>query len=167
MIVVSNTSPITNLAAVGKLLILQQLYSSIVIPGAVFRELTEVEYPVPGTEEVQTCDWIITQQVANPALVTSLKQELDAGEAEAIALALELKADLLLLDERRGYQAASSLGLKVQGLLGVLLAAKSRGWIPTVKPVMDDLIGRAGFWVSQALYSRILELAGESSADLT
>jgi len=60
-------------------------------------------------------------QVVNRPLVTALRMELDAGEAEAIALAIELQADLLLLDERRGRAVASRLGLKVIGLLGILI----------------------------------------------
>jgi uncharacterized protein len=161
MIVVSNTSPVTNLAAIAQLSLLQNLYGQIIIPNAVFRELTEVESAVPGTQEVQTLDWIQTRQVTDSVLVVSLQEELDAGEAEAIALALELKADLLLLDERRGYHVASRFGLKVQGVLGVLLAAKSRQLIPTVQPVLNQLIGSAGFWVSPAVYKRTLQIADE------
>lgn len=160
MIVVSNTSPITNLAAVSQLTLLQQLYSSIIIPEAVYKELTDVETLVPGATEVKTLEWIQMQQVTN-LMSLSLLTELDKGEAEAIALAIELNADLLLLDERRGYQVASQLGLKVTGLLGVLIAAKSRGLIPTVKPVLNDLISTSGFWVTKALYNRVLQLAGE------
>lgn len=163
MIVVSNTSPITNLAAIGQLSLLQQLYIIILIPEAVFRELVNVSSPVPGTHEVQTLAWIQTRTVVNRELVTSLGQELDPGEAEAIALALELHADLLLLDERRGYQVASRLNLRVQGVLGVLLAAKSRGLISSVKPILDEMIDRAGFWVSQSVYTRFLEQAGETT----
>lgn len=102
MIVVCNTSPITNLAAIGQLSLLQQLYNTILIPEAVCGELVDVSSPVPGTQEVQT------RSVVDRELATSLGQELDPGEAEAIALALELHADLLLLDERRGYQVASA-----------------------------------------------------------
>lgn len=161
MIVVSNTSPITNLAAVNQLNLLQQLYNSIIIPEAVYQELTNVGTIVPGSTEVQTLKWIQMQLVTDRSTVTSLQLELDDGEAEAIALATELKADLLLLDERRGYQIASRYGLQVKGVLGVLIAAKSRGLIPAVKPVLDDLIGIAGFWVTQPLYKRVLQITGE------
>jgi len=163
VIVVCNTSPITNLAAIGHLSLLQQLYIIILIPEAVFRELVNVSSPVPGTQEVQTLGWIQTQSVVDRELVISLEQELDPGEAEAIALALELHADLLLLDERRGYRVASRLNLRVQGVLGVLLAAKFRGLISSVKPILDEMIDRAGFWVSQNVYTRFLEQAGETT----
>jgi predicted nucleic acid-binding protein len=93
--------------------------------------------------------------------VTVLQMELDVGEAEAIALAKELAADLLLMDGRRGRDIAARLGLRVIGLLGVLIEAKHRGMIPAVKPILDDLKAKAGFWVSQQLYARVLQAAGE------
>lgn len=92
MIVVSNTSPITNLAAIDHLLLLQQLYGAIVIPQAVYNEITGVGKPVAGSIEVQTLAWIQTQHVANNALVTALQLELDQGEAEAIVLAVDLRS---------------------------------------------------------------------------
>ncbi|MBA3922625.1 MAG: DUF3368 domain-containing protein [Nostocaceae cyanobacterium] len=85
----------------------------------------------------------------------------DLGEAEAIILALELKADLLLMDERRGRALATNYGLNVTGLLGVLLQGKRNGFIPAVKPLMDQLIEEVNFRVSSQLYSTILQTAGE------
>lgn len=161
MIVVSNTSPITNLAAISQLALLQQLYGTIVIPQAVYDEMASVGRVVAGSVEVQTKSWIQAQQVANKALVTALQLELDRGEAEAIALAIELKADLLLLDERRGRTVASRFGLKFTGILGVLIEAKHKGVISAVKPVLDSLILTAGFWITDSLYQRVLQTAGE------
>jgi uncharacterized protein len=158
--VVSNTSPITSLAAIGQLNLLQQLYGNI-IPQAVFDEMASLGYIVPGTIEVQTLSWIQTQQVINRTLVTQLQTELDEGESEAIALAIELKANQLLIDEYPGRTAASRLGIKITGVLGVLLAAKRRGLISSVKPVMDDLIALAGFRVSNQVYTDVLQAAGE------
>ena len=110
---------------------------------------------------MQTLEWIETRAVANRALVTALQMELDEGEAEAIALAKELAADLLLLDERRGRVVAAHLDLRLIGLLGVRIEAKRKGCLPLVKPVLDDLVAKAGFWVSQQLYARVLLAAGE------
>ena len=161
MIVVSNTSPLTNLAAVGQLDLLRQLYGKVLIPQAVYGELTGSSGGQPGAVEVQTVEWIETRPVANHTLVTALQMELDTGEAEAIALAKELAADLLLLDERRGRAVALRLDLRFVGLLGVLIEAKQKDCILAIKPVLDDLVTKAGFWVSQPLYARVLQAAGE------
>jgi predicted nucleic acid-binding protein len=161
MIVVSNTSPIINMAAVGRLDLLQQLYEKVVIPQAVYNEITVVGAGQPGAMEVQTVDWIEAKEVTNRILVTALQAELDEGEAEAIALAIQLKAHLLLLDERRGRAVASRLGLRFIGLLGVLVEAKQKGYISRVKPLLDDLMAKASFWVSHQLYARVLREVGE------
>lgn len=93
---------------------------------------------------------------------TQTKQSnIDLGEAEAIILALELKANLFLMDERRGSVLAADLGLNVTGLLGVLLQAKRNGLILSVKPLMDRLIEQVDFRVSSQLYATILQAAGE------
>jgi predicted nucleic acid-binding protein len=162
VIIVSDTSPINNLAAIGQLDLLRQLYNTVIIPEAVYQELTETEIPAAGAIEVQTLDWIQTRQVTNRALVEILRNQLDGGEAEAIALAVELNADQVLIDERRGRMAAAQLSLQYVGILGILVEAKGRGLIPTVKPLLDALIDQAGFWVAEPLYNRVLQLAGES-----
>jgi predicted nucleic acid-binding protein len=161
VIVISNTSPITNLAAVDQLAILQQLYKTVLISDAVYTELTTGDGAQPGGTEVQTLPWIATKPVTNRALVSALQMELDPGEAEAIALAVELKADLLLLDERRGRTVATRLGLRFVGVLGVLIEAKRKGCLAAVKPILEDLVMKAGFWVSPQLYTRVLDAAGE------
>lgn len=164
MIVVCDTSPITNLAAIGQLDLLQQLYTSLIIPTAVYNEMVMVNKPVPGAVEVQTLPWIQTKLVVDSEQVRAIRESqenIDLGEAEAIVLALELQADLLLMDERRGRAVATSYGLNITGLLGVLLQAKQNGLIPTVKLVMDQLIERADFRVSSQLYEAILRCAGE------
>ncbi|MEM9008127.1 MAG: DUF3368 domain-containing protein [Cyanobacteria bacterium P01_F01_bin.86] len=166
MIVVSDTSPITNLAAIGQLDLLRQLYRAIVIPFAVNNEMTGTSKPVPGALEVQTFDWIRTQAVADAQSVTDLQMRhisIDRGEAEAIALAVELSAGLLLMDERRGRLLANSYDLKVTGLLGVILLAKHQALIPAVKPLIDQMIAKADFRVSSQLYEIVLNSAGEVS----
>ena len=161
MIVVSNTSPLVNLAAVGQLDLLQRLYDKVVIPQSVHDEIVIAGAGQLGAIEVATFDWIETRQVADRNLVASLQLELDDGEAEAIALAVELKADLILLDERKGRVIAARLGLRFIGLLGMLVEAKHRGLISAVRPIMNDLIGKAGFWIGQELYDYILQVAEE------
>ena len=98
MIVISDTSAITNLAGIQHLQLLCQLYNQVTIPEAVYRELVEIYPPVPGTLEVQTAPWLEVRQVSNRQAIERLQLDvrLDLGESEAIALALELNADLLL-----------------------------------------------------------------------
>ena len=164
MIVISDTSAITNLAAIQYLQLLPQLYNQITIPEAVYRELAEIDPPVPGTLEVQMASWLEVRQVVNRNVVERLQIEvrLDPGESEAIALALELNADLLLIDERRGRAEANRLGVKITGLLGILVEAKQKKLIVNVKPLMDTLIATSDFRVSSALYSQILDIVDES-----
>lgn len=113
MIVISDTSAITNLAAINYLQLLPQLYNQVTIPEAVYRELADINPPVPGSLEVQTAPWIEVRQVTNQKVIKRLQDEvrLDPGESEAIALALELNASLLLIDERRGRAEADRLGV--------------------------------------------------------
>ncbi|HEW97711.1 MAG: DUF3368 domain-containing protein [Candidatus Parabeggiatoa sp. nov. 3] len=164
MRVVSNTSPIINLANVGQLDLLNQLYGDIIIPQAVFHEITVMGAGQAGAQEVKTWSWFFTHTVQNTTLVNSLRLDLDAGEAEAIALALELKADLLLMDERHGCAMAQQMNLMCSGILGVLVKAKHQGLIAFVKPILDDLISTAGFWVNNALYHHILQTVSEDKS---
>ena len=164
MIVVSDTSAITNLAAINYLQLLAQLYNQVTIPEAVYRKLADINPPVPGTIEVQTANWLKVKQVADREFVKRLIDEvrLDPGESEAIALALEIDADLLLIDERRGRAEADRLGIKITGLLGILVEAKQKKLIVAVKPLMDALIATSQFRVSSALYKQILDIADET-----
>ncbi|WP_392480814.1 DUF3368 domain-containing protein [Nostoc sp. C110] len=162
MIIVSDTSPINNLAAINHLHLLQQLYGTVLIPEAVYQELTDPNFPVAGAIEVQTFIWIQTCPVQDRTLLEALSNELDIGEAEAIALALEMKADQVLIDERRGRMVAARLNLGYTGILGILVEAKSQRLISAVKPLLDALINQAGFWVAEPLYKRVLQLVDEN-----
>jgi predicted nucleic acid-binding protein len=161
VIIVSDTSPINNLAAINHLHLLLQLYGMVFIPEAVYRELTDPNFPVAGAAEVQTFDWIQTRTISDRTLVEALSNELDVGEAEAIALAVEMQADQVLIDERRGRLVASQLNLRYTGILGVLVEAKSKGLIAGVRPLLDALINEAGFWVAEPLYNSVLQLVNE------
>jgi hypothetical protein len=161
VIVVSNTSSLTNLAAIGQLGLLRQLYQRVMIPAAVERELSALGAGQPGWVDLAALDWVETQTVNNQLLVQALRVELDEREAEAVALAVEVAAGLLLLDERIARAVAARFGLKYIGLRGALLEAKQQQLIPAVKPLLDDLIQRAGFWISEPLYRRVLQAAGE------
>ena len=162
MIVVCNTSPLTNLAAIGQLDLLRLLYGRLHIAEGVWDELNAQGQRWPGRDEVAMADWIERHPVQNHTLVTALRRDLDRGEGETIALALELGADLILLDEREGRHAAQRLELRVTGVVGLLLEAKSRGTVAAVRPHLEALRHRAGFYQSEPVYQAVLSLAGES-----
>ncbi len=154
MIVVSDTSPITSLAKIRRLDLLRTLYHSITIPAAVDSELRRGQIVVP--------DWIQVQSAADRALVAQLETDLDAGEAEALAVALELGADLVPIDEKRGREVARRLELRFVGLLGVVLDAKRQGHLREVRPLLDELAAVGGFWIRDDLRREILAAAGET-----
>ncbi len=87
--------------------------------------------------------------------------DLDRGEAEAIALAVETRADALLLDERRARRVAGSLGVPVTGVLAVLVLAKTQGLVPAVGPIIDRMSAAVAFRISPSLYDATLRAAGE------
>ena len=162
MIVVSNTSPLTSLAAIGQFALLHQLYRRLHIARAVWEELNAGGQHWPGRDEVAAADWVERHSVQNQALVTALRRDLDRGEAETIALALELGAGLVLLDEREGRHAAQRLELRVSGVVGILLEAKSRSAVNVIRPHLDALRHKAGFYLSDPVCYAALSLAGES-----
>jgi uncharacterized protein len=149
LIVVSDTSPILNLFAVGKLYLLRELYTQIVVCPTVQQELSWNNIDLEPS-------WTRVAAAVDRAAVALLREQLDAGEAESIVLATELGAELLLLDEKRGRRVATERGLEVTGLLGVLAEAKARGTIKSCRPILDDMIRVAGFWIGDDLRSRYL-----------
>lgn len=158
MIVVSDTSSISNLLIIGEVHLLRILFSTVVVPDAVYEELCRV----PAQKNtLQRLDWIERRKLADIRLFKRLRDELDRGESEAIALAVELEADLLLIDESLGREVAKSLGLKITGILGVLIRAKDAGYITEVRPLVNKLIDEADFWVGANTISTALHLAGE------
>jgi len=127
------------------------------------RELDQLRH-ADALREVQRAfqeGWIKTKPLATDSVARLLEATLDPGEAEAIALALELPADLILLDERDGRAAAERAGLRVTGLLGVLLRAKKEGQVASLSQELEALRTRAKFFLSAKLERLILESAGE------
>lgn len=161
MIVVSNTSPLTNLAAIGHFELLQNLFGEIHIAEGVWQELNSGGVPHPGSREADAAGWILRHSVDNQPLVRALRRDLDTGEAETITLAIELEAALVLIDEREGRHAAIRLGLQPMGVLGILLMSKERGHVVDIRPLLDTLRQEAGFYVSDQLYRSVLTAAGE------
>lgn len=153
MIVVSDTSPLTALLTIGRIELLKAIYQEVHIPPAVAAELQRYHRALP--------QFVHVSPVRDNTRVMALARELDAGEAEAIILAQELQADFLLIDETIGRAAAQRQGVRVIGLLGVLLIAKKRKLITSVREVLDLLRGRAGFFVSRSVQEEVIRLAGE------
>ena len=160
MLAVSNTSPICNLAVIGRLDFLARRYAVVHIPPAVAKELEALRHP-SASQSIRSAlseGWL---RVTIPPSVPALPIPLDAGETEAIALALHLKADVLLLDEKRGREAARHVGLVVAGALGELVHAKHAGWIPSVRDEIHGLRREAGFFVDAGVERFILSQVGE------
>ena len=164
MIVVSDTSVLIHLAEIDRFSLLRRLYTEVTIPTAVWRE-TVVEGGgrpgAPETRSAHTSGWI---EVAAPAADTDtyrqLREALDAGEAEALALADQLQADLVLLDESAARQWAEELEIPKTGTVGVLLRAKREGLIDAVRPALNAL-RKTAFWIDDSLYRHALDAANE------
>ena len=105
--------------------------------------------------------WIKRHNPKNQTLVSALRRDLDRGEAETIALAMELDASLVILDEKEGRHAAQGFGLRIVGVLGLLLQAKEKGLIPEVGPILQVLRQKAGFYLTDSLLQSVLALANE------
>ena len=139
MTIVSNASPLITLARIGHLDLLHQLYNDIIIPEAVWHEVVVEGTNQPGAEIISSASWVVQRAVTNRPLVQALQQELDAGEAEAIALAIEIGSALLLMDERLGRDTARHFGLHYIGVLGILIEAKHKRFVQTITPLIDAL----------------------------
>lgn len=161
MIVVSDTSVISNLLLIGELKLLHQLYGEIIIPDKVKEELQKLQEFGIDIISLNVFDSITVLSPTDQAMVKKLMDSLDAGESAAITLATELKADYLAIDERAGRRTAKSLGLNIIGLVGILIQAKEADLITTIKPLLDKLISEANFYLSNAFYRQILQSVGE------
>ncbi|MEN0002586.1 MAG: DUF3368 domain-containing protein [Bacteroidota bacterium] len=158
MIIVSDTSIITNLIQVGQLKLLEMLFSTIVIPQRVHEELLRID----GRENLLSENpWIKIKGITNYTIYEELLGRIDPGEAESITLALEHEAELLLIDEKKGREVAEEYGLVITGIIGVLIDAKSENLVENVRPILDKLIFENGFRISPKLYRRVLKLVNE------
>lgn len=163
-LVVTDTTPIILLARIKQLNILKRLYGEILIPEGVFSELMRGKKKQPGVLEVLNMKWIKAVKVKNRSIVNKLNRHLDLGESEAIALSIETKADVLIIDERKGRAVAQRMRINIIGTIGVLIKAKREGKIPVIRPYLDQLKGH-GFRMSKELYEQALEEVGEKTLD--
>lgn len=159
MVVVSDTSVISNLWQIGHISVLSSIFSQILIPAAVEAELLALDSFSDSTRT--GLEWLVTHRVQEVEKVSVYQAKLDLGEAESIAMAKEKKADLLLMDEAKGRKIAKQEGIEVTGLLGILLAAKSRGYVNSVTLLMDRLISEVGFRIGDQLYQQVKQEARE------
>jgi predicted nucleic acid-binding protein len=157
--VVVNATPIIALALVGRLNLLQLLYDEVIVPPAVRDEVLAGGPGAVGTAQMRQATWIRTVALQDPQRA-DLLSDLDRGEAEVLSLAQEMGADLVIIDERLARRHAKRIGLRLTGTLGVLLKAKSLGFVPAVEPLIDQL-REGGIHLSDVVVAEALELAGE------
>ena len=153
MIVVSDTSPLTALLTVGEERLLPLLFEQVVVPLAVRDELLRTHPVMP--------DWLRVVSVKDTGQVVEYCQFVDVGEAEAIELALELHADRVLIDERKGRKLAIQEGVAVIGLLGVVLLAKRKALIPSARTLLLRLDQEAGMYLAPGIRDAALKTVGE------
>jgi predicted nucleic acid-binding protein len=160
MSIVSDAGPILSFARVNRLNLLRQVVGAMVIPDAVYADIVVQGAGKPGSTEVQVASWITREAVKDRSFVDQLPTRLHLGEREAIALAKEHGA-FLLVDEREARRTASQLNIPVVGSLRVLKEAKDREVILQVKPILDELIA-TGTYIGDTLYQAFLRNAGEA-----
>ncbi len=161
MIIVSNTTPLIGLAVVGQFDLLRSMFGQITIPEAVFAEAVLFGRKEGGAkQEVTQADWIKVVTVQDQLAVEVLLDELDRGEAETIVLACELRADWVLMDEKKGRRKLSEMNLNKVGTVGLLLKGKQAGFLPEIGPCLE-VLRRQGFSLSRAVMESALRQAGE------
>lgn len=158
--VVSDTGPIIALAHIGQLDILSSIFGQVLIPTAVRAEIQD-EISLAALNKA---NWIVIAEVKDTLAVQLLREELGAGESEALILARENQAALIFLDERAATRKAHSIGLQCIGTLGILLIAKEKRIVTKLKPLLTSL-QTTGFHMSDALYNQILRSANESGGN--
>ena len=160
MIVVSDTSPLRALQALDLLFVVERLHGVALVPPGVAAELA-VDVPGLGPIRLTEHPFLQVASAKDWALVERLKVRLGAGESEALALAVETHADLVLLDEADARAAAFALGLRTRGVLAMLVGAKRAGIVDLVAPLIDRLEARIRFRLSREVRAVVLKSAGE------
>lgn len=160
MIVVSDTTPLSELAKIGRLDILKDIYGEILIPKEVYDEVTTGNHP--AAELIKATAWVQIRSIENVHLFDQLRRmtRLGKGECAAMVLTEELDADQLRMDDLDARRVALSRSLPVIGTIGTLILAKQQGLIDSVKDVLDEL-RRSGKWINPRLYQEVLEIVDE------
>ena len=159
MIVVSDTTPLISLLKINRIDLLEKLFGDVLIPQAVFDELTVDERFRLEADQIRQTKFIAVKPVNNPESANILKRAtgLDQGESEAIVLTDELKADLLLMDEAKGRNVSAQMGIRIMGTIGILMAAYEEQELTSdeVRECVDGL-QRAGRHIGQRHYQMLL-----------
>lgn len=161
---ISDSSTLIHSAGIGRLELLKGFYGNILITPSVWKEVVEEGHGRSGALEVrEACSsgWVKVMTPANESVVRLLKRELHAGEAETIALAIEQQPDVVFLDESEARRVANLYGLRITGIIGILMRAKSEGKIVSLRDELDKLRNEAGFWIDDELYNRVLQSVEE------
>jgi uncharacterized protein len=164
--VIVDTSVLITLAAAEQFDLLRHFFEKVYVPPAVWEETSmgRRTFGMAEAQKARTQGWLIVQKPHSLDRIERLSFRLQAGETEALALALELPGALLLIDDAQGRRAAGALGISYTGTLGVLLRAKREGKIAALRPVLDVLRERTTFWLSDAVTRAALEKAGEQGS---
>lgn len=157
--VIGDSSPLIALAVIGQLELLPRLYQRIIVPQAVWEEVTVHGAGLPGSLEVSRLTWLEVKS-PDPSRVEPLMILVDRGEAQAIALALAHPGSTVLLDDAQARRLAERFGVSRIGTLGILRRAKKAGYLPAIKPFIERL-QTSGIFVRQALIDAVLADVGE------
>lgn len=161
MIIISDTTPIISLIKINRLDLLEKLFVEVLIPDAVFKELTTNTLFTNEAEIVKKSSFLKVSSVQNQKSLQLLQavSGLDDGESEAIILADELKSNILLMDERKGRKVAQRLGINITGTIGVLIQAYNEGMISDVevKSYLNQL-KNSNIRLSESLIQQALSL---------
>lgn len=160
-LVISNASPIMNLAIIGRLDLLREFFSIVYVTQGVWKETVIDGENKSGVSEIKNAKWIKVVTIEETPLLQLLLKDLDIGESETIAYAIENKNALVLLDEEDAREIADLYGIEKTGVIGILMRAKLEGKISLLRPVMDELRNNAGFWIKDSLYEGALKTVGE------
>ena len=158
--VVVNTTPLIALSHVGQLDVLKKLYGGIIIPEAVYRELSVKADSVCKKAVDSSLDWIQVGSIQNQMAKTMYKTQLHEGEVEVMILALEIGAEVVIIDDANAKKHAKYLELPVTGTLGILIKAKQKGYIDELKTILHCMTDN-GIYISQSLIELCLRQVGE------
>ena len=163
MLVVTDNSPLTALALADLLHLLRARWPLVIVPQAVWDESRHVGDTAASQrlDAARADGWLEVRHALQNDEVARLRTKLDVGESEAIALALELKAEWLLIDELKGRNVAKQLGLAVTGTLGLLIWAKMSDRTPSLRELIDLVESRGELYLSQELKESALAAVGE------